>query len=261
MLHHLKLTARITSTFISPESGNPLAITPELLSGAILRDFPEIASAVRLRPADVIVRHDKDLFKENDLCYSEQSIFSVFTFTFLEGSPEKALTMPGSIVLTRSFEKKYFGKGPSLRRVLICDGKPFQVSAVIEDRPANSDLPIRALLYKDFSTITSWLGDDFAYTFVLFRGAPDLKRFTSHLAQLEKYTSAAMEEDGAKGYRMSFQTEMLKDVHFSTGNLGDTDNKGNRQFNTIFSVLAVFILLIALLNYINLSTTSAITFL
>lgn len=250
--------ARVTATLHSPESDVVLAITPPPLAGALVRDFPEIETAVRIEPAQAVFRQGKELFKEDDLCYSEQSLFSIFTFTFLEGAPGTALTAPGSIVLTRSFEKKYFGKTPGLGQTLICKGKNYRVTAVVADRPANSDIPIRAILYKDFSRSTDWVGEDFTvYTFTLFHNTPDWKHFTSRLPQLSEYARSQLEAAGAKGYRLSFQAERLSDLHFSTGKLGDTD-KGNRQFNTIFSVLAIFILLIALLNYINLSTTKAI---
>ncbi len=72
----------------------------------------------------------------------------------------------------------------------------------------------------------------------------------------DKYCQAELDNSGDKGYSVSFQVEALKDVHFSTGKLVDTP-KGNRQFNYMFSLLAAFILLIALLNYINLSTAKA----
>jgi len=251
--------ARLTSTFHTPESNVTLSSTPPPLAAAIVRDYPEIDSAVRIQPAETVFRLGNELFKEDDVCYSEQAIFSIFTFDFLEGSATGALTAPGSIVLTRSFEKKYFGKARALGQTLICDGKTCKVTAVIADRPANSNIPIRALLYRDYTKAIDWVNDDFEVnTFVLFRGKPDWKRFTNRLPQLEKYTRPAMEAAGAKGYGLSFQAEKLDEMHFSTGKLGDTDEKGNRQFNTIFSVLAVFILVIALLNYINLSTTKAI---
>ena len=250
--------ARVTSIFHSPESETVLAITPIPLAGALVRDFPEVESTVRIEPTEVIMRQGKELFKEEDCCFSEQSVFSIFSFTFLEGTATGALTMPGSIVLTRSFEKKYFGNAPALGKSLLCDGKTYKVTAVIADRPANSDLLIRALLYKDFPKSTDWVSDDFTtYTYVLFKKKPDMKRFVSRLPLFEKYSQPQLEAQGAKGYRLSFEAEMLRDLHFSTGKLADS-SKGNRQFNAIFSVLAIFILLIALLNYINLSTTKAI---
>ena len=250
--------ARLTCTLHSPESGTVLAATPKLLAPTMVRDYPEIDSAVRIQPTEAVFRLGGELFKE-DVCYSEQSIFSVFTFDFIEGSAAGALAAPGSIVISRGFEKKYFGKARALGQTLICDGKAWRVTAVFANRPANSNIPMAALLYKDYTKTTDWVQDDFdVFTFVLFRAKPDWKHFTSRLPQLEKYTKPAMEAAGAKGYRLSFQAEKLDDMHFSTGKLGDTDEKGNRQFNTIFSVLAIFILLIALLNYINLSTTKAI---
>lgn len=252
--------ARLTSSFHTPESDLTLAASPPPLAPAMVRDYPEIEAAVRIQPADdIIVRMGSALFKEGDACYSEQAIFSVFTFNFLEGQPAGALDAPGSMVISQDFEKRYFGKAQALGQTLICEGKPWRITAVFADRPANSNIPIRALLYRDYRKVTDWVNNDFdLMTFVLFRGKPDWKRFTSRLPQLERYTRPAMDAAGAKGYRLSFQAEKLTDLHFSTGDLGDEDDKGNRQFNTIFSVLAVFILLIALLNYINLSTTKAI---
>ncbi len=250
--------ARITATFHSPESATPLAITPILLTPFLIRDFPEIESAVRLQPADVVLRQGNEVFKQNDLCYSEQSIFNIFTFTFLEGSAKDALINPRSMVLSRSLEKKYFGGSRAIGQSLICDGLAYKITGVIANRPANSDIPILGLLYKDFSTARSWVDDDFSvYTFALFRGTPDWKHFTSRLPELEKYALPQLNDGGTKGYRISYQAEMLKDLHFSAGKLGDSP-KGNRQFNTIFSVLAIFILLVAILNYINLTTTKAI---
>lgn len=250
--------ARVTATFSSPESNTVLAITPTPLAGTLVRDFPELESAVRIQPAELIFRQQNQPLKEADLCYTEPSIFSIFTFTFLEGSADRALAAPGSIVLTRSFEKKYFGKARGLGQTLTCAGKTYKVTAVVDDRPANSDIPIRALLYKDFSKTTEWVGDGFdVYTFVLFHGKPDLPHFNARLPQVAaKYVQPQLDAAGAKGYRISFEMEMLKDLHFSQGKMEDTP-KGNRSFNTIFSALAVFILLLALLNYINLSTTKA----
>lgn len=258
--HNTKIDriARITSTFHSPESTTGLAITPMPLATAIVRDFPEIEAAVRIQQLDRIIRQGTQLFKEENLCNSEQAVFSIFSFTFLEGSADNALTAPGSIVLSRKLEKKYFGEEKALGKTIIIDGKSWKVTAVIADLPANSDLPIPALLYKDFSESSDWMGDDFSvFTYVLFRGQPNWKHFTDRLPQLSKYAQPQLDDQGARGYKLSFQAGHLKDVHFSTGELGDNP-KGNRQFNTIFSVLALFILIVALLNFINLSTTKAI---
>lgn len=257
--------ARLTTTLHSPETNTSLAGTSNPLAGTLVREFPEVESAVHIQPGEVDIRQGKDVLKEEDVCFSEESLFSIFSCTFLEGPATGALRKPGSIVLSRSMEQKYFGKTPALGHTLICNGKPCLVTAVIADRPANSDIPMRAILYKDFSKDPSWVGSLDAGTYVLFRTRPvasagrgSLSDFTARVNRaVSGYVQPQMEAAGAKGYSLTFEAETLEDVHFSTGKLGDQP-KGNRQFNRIFSALAVVILLIALLNYINLSTTRAI---
>ncbi|HEY6899985.1 MAG TPA: ABC transporter permease, partial [Puia sp.] len=247
---------RATCTFQSPESDVPLAIAPIPLARTLEKDYPEVEKTAVLQSITAIIRHDNELSKEDDFLYSETPVFDLFTFEFLKGSPNTALKDPGSIVLTRSLEKKYFPNSSALGRTLTCNSHPYKVTAVIADRPANSDIKIGALLYKDF-TSQDWIGDLSAYVFVLFRGKPDWQGFTKRMSSLSKYSQPQLDNAGAKGYHEFFQIEPLKDVHYSARKLGDTP-KGNRQLNAIFSALALFILLIALLNYINLSTTRAI---
>jgi putative ABC transport system permease protein len=248
--------ARVTSIIHSPESDLALAASPQPLGGALQRDYPEVEAVARLDDSSFAIRQGTDVFAAENFYFSEPSIFRIFLFRFLEGSAAHALTQPNSIVLTRSMEKKYFGDKPALGETLICNGSPWKVTAVIAERPANSDITIDALLSKDFKT-ADWNFDDFTcYTFVLFHQTPDLRGFNKKLASLDKYTRPMLDQAGAKGWAFRFEAEALRDMHFSQGKMMDT-SKGNRQFNRIFSALAVFILLIALLNYINLSTARA----
>lgn len=249
--------ARVTSIVHSPEVDLLLAPSSTPLAGALQRDFPEVQAAVRIEDTIAIIRQGSEVISEKNFCYSEPAIFSIFSFSFLEGSAAGALTQPHSIALSRSMEKKYFGARQALGQTMICNGMNYRVTAVYADRPANSDLTINALMAKDYSSVTDWVLDDFTtYTYVLFRHKPDLHRFNNKLAGLAKYTAPMLGQLGMKEWSIRFQAEALTDVHFSEGKLMDTP-KGNRLFNKIFSALAVFILLIALLNYINLSTARA----
>ena len=143
-------------------------------------------------------------------------------------------------------------------KTLVCDKHVFHVTGVIADRPANSDLKIDALLWKNFRATTAWMQDDFeVYTFVLFRGRPDIPALQRQLDVISRvYVQPELDNAQASAYHVRFEVERLADVHFSKGKINDSP-KGNRLFNTIFSALAVFILLVALLNYINLSTARA----
>jgi len=250
--------ARVTSVLRSPESDLVMATSPIVLAASLLKDCPELEAAVRFQDGEFAIRQGSEVTAAEHFYYSEPSVFSIFSFSFIEGSARGALKDPRSIVLTRRVAKKYFGSSPALGKTLLCNGQQYQVTAVIADLPPNSDLPIEGLVSKDFSPATKWAEDDFnTYTFVLFRNKPDLRRFNSRLpAVTGRYTGPELEQAGAKGYSFIFEAEPLREVHFSKGKLVDTP-KGNRPFNTIFSALAVFILVIALLNYINLSTAKA----
>ena len=248
--------ARVTTILHAPESDMALANSPSPLAAALLRDIPGIEATTRIEQTDVLVREAGEYHKSESFCYSEPSIFTVFTFTFLEGIPATALSAPGSIVLTRSMEKRYFGKDQALGRTMICNDKPWRVTGVIADRPPNSDIRINALLSKDYTTATTWMDDFSVETFVLFRQKPDLRRFTAKLPAIARYSRRELDSAGATGYSLAYEAEILTDVHFSKGKLQDNP-KGNRSFNRIFSWLAAGILLLALLNYINLSTARA----
>jgi putative ABC transport system permease protein len=230
-----------------------------LLAPVLLRDCPDIESTVRIEPRAFNIHRNDETIAVKDFCYSEQSIFSIFSFAFLEGSPPTALKNPHSIVLSRNAANTWFGKGPALGKTLVCNGETCQVTGVVADRPGNSDLPISALVYKDWSSKTSWINSDFdIYTFVLFRNTPNVQAFNDKLPKLtRRYIQPELDQQNLKGYHFDFMAEKLADMHFSKGKLEDTP-KGDRQFLTIFSWLAIFILLIALLNYINLSTAKAV---
>lgn len=273
--------ARVTSIFHAPGTELNFATSNIPLAGALVRDCPQVEAAARIEPDDIIVRRadrgntiapgtdpmsrgaggtslPDELVSEKHFVYSEQAVFSLFYFSFLEGSAGTALTEPYSMVLTESTARKYFGGGPAMGKTLVCDKHSFRVTGVIADRPANSDIKIDALLWKNFQATTSWMQDDFeVYTFVLFHGRPDLPALRRQLDVISRiYIQPELDSSDASAYRVRYEVEMLRDMHFSKGKI-DNSPKGDRQFNTIFSALAVFILLVALLNYVNLSTARA----
>lgn len=251
--------ARVTTTLHAPGSDDMLfGTSPYPLADALKRDFPEVVATARLEQNQTVIKHNGELITETDFFLTDQYIFSLFDYSFIEGAAANALRQPRSIVLTASVAKKYFGEAPALGKTLICDGEPTRVTGVIANPPGNSDIRFTALLYYNFAKKKTWLEDFPVYTFVLFNQRPDLKGFERKMKLVaDKYCKAELDQDGGGvGYSVNFFLEPLSDVHFSKGKLVDTP-KGNKQFNYIFSLLAAFILIIALLNYINLSTARA----
>jgi putative ABC transport system permease protein len=253
--------ARVTTRMHTPESDLVIATSPVMLAGTLKRDYPEVESSARLLNASASVKSNNEIFSEGSFYKTDQNIFSVFSFDFLQGSSTGALQNPRSIVITETIAKKYFRKGTALGKIMICNGENLQVTGIIKDRPANSDMKIDALLSADFSKTTVWMDDFDNFTFILFYKKPDLKQFQHKLVDLSrKYIQPELDAGGGPGgagrYKLEFELEPLGAVHFSAGKLEDMP-KGNKQFNYVFSLLAVFILIIALLNYINLSTAKS----
>jgi putative ABC transport system permease protein len=249
--------ARITGTVHAPESDIVMAPTPALLAPTLQKDYPEVAAAVRLEKSIQTLRQRNDYFREENFYWTDPSVFSVFSFDVLEGSLTGALDKPHTIVITSRIARKYFGNSSPIGKIMVCNNENRLVTAVIKDRPANSDIKIDALLSHDYSAVTEWMDGFSAYTFVLFHKKTNAKTFEKKLVSLsKKYVQPELDKAGAPNYKTEFLVEPLSDVHFSQGKHDDTP-KGNRQYNYVFSILAVFILLIALLNYINLSTAKA----
>ncbi len=249
--------ARATVLLHGPESDMAMASSPVPLADASKRNYPEVESAVRLEQDPQIMKYKNDVIKESGFYKTDQTVFSIFTFEFKEGNSSTALQNLRSIVLTESTEKKYFGEGPALGKTMNCNGQDWLVTGVVRDRPVNSDIPIDALMSCEYSKIKGWLTDISVFTFILFKNKPNLKKFESKLNELSaKSIQPEWSSVGAADYTLRFQLEPMSNVHFSQGKLEDTP-KGNKQFIYIFSVLAVVILVIALLNYINLSTAKS----
>lgn len=247
---------RITSRLTGPETDMAVATSPTPLAGLLKKDFPEIAGAARFQPAEPVFKIGEQLFSEKNVYFSEPEVFRIFSYTFLQGNAQTALSKPNSLVLTEQLATKYF-KGPALGKTIVCNRERYEVTGVIRDLPTNSDLKINALLSKRFPEDEAWLEDFPNFTFALFRSDPVVADFNKKLNNItQRYIRAEFKAAKASEWSLHFQTELLKDVHYSETKLADTP-KGDRSYNYLFSVLAVFILLIALLNYVNLSTARA----
>lgn len=248
---------RVTTTmhFLESDLVSATYLTP--LADVLQREYPEVEATVRLEPSLQVVSWSSEHFREEAFYKADQSVFFIFSFDFLEGTIDGALQNPNSIVITKTIAKKYFGAAPALGKTMRCNNKVLQVTGVVKDRPSNSDIRIDALLSANFSQVTSWIDNFSVYTFILFKEKPNLKNFEHKIAEIsKKYVQPELNARGASDFKAQFELEPLSEVHFSKGKIGDTP-KGDRQFNYIFSLLAVCILIIALLNYINLSTAKA----
>jgi putative ABC transport system permease protein len=248
---------RVVSDIKTPEAPIYLAKSPVPLAIELKSHYPEVKDAARLLPTEAIIKYDGHILRETNVYFSEPSVFNVLGFPLLQGDPKDLLGAPNSAVITRTVARKYFGKESPLNRTIKCNGQDYTIKGVMEDLPGNSDLKVSILLSRDYSASKDWVENLTVYTYVLFNQVPDQAAFEKKLVSIANtFANPAMKALGAEGYSFEFKVEPLSAIHYARSRMEDSP-KGNRQLVYLFSFLAIIVLAIALLNYVNLLTARA----
>jgi putative ABC transport system permease protein len=234
--------------------------TQHPLGPTLKRDFPEVEESVRL------VNDGKDMFQLNDqrlyidkVFYADSTVFKVFTYPFLEGDPRTALVAPHSMVLTQSVAKQYFGKstgivGQSLRND---KGDVFKITGVIKDVPMNSHLRFNILLSvstmgKDFDDPNQGWGGFNIFTYVLLKPNVDPAAFEKKLLPMyDKHMAPIFAKYNIK---IHYGVQPVAAIHLRSDFQGEPEELGSISYIYIFASVALFMLLIACINYMNLTT-------
>ena len=243
------------------------AFTYPAVAAALKRDFPQIEETVRFRKQWGVVRHGDNKYSEDGLfMFADPAVLKVFTFSFEKGSPKQAFAQPSDIIITESTAKKYFGDENPINQTLSFDHDDYIVSAVIQDLPANSHIhfnilgninkyaaDVRRLQNRDMET--SWIWSDF-YTYILLKPGTDVNVIRAALPDFaQRYMGTLFKKEG---YTVDFRLQPLKDIHLHSSYDYEFPGNGNFSYLRYLAIAAIFILLIAWINYINLSTARAI---
>ncbi len=246
---------RVT-TKLHSETATELTAWSDAYLGPHLKElYPEVEESVGIvkMRGKTIVSHDGKSFPEELLYRVEKSYFRIFSHLWISGDPTTALSKPRSIVLTKKMANKYFGDEKPIGQSIDIGGDNYLVTGIIKNPPSHSDLIFDGLLSTDkeyLAESTFW-----CTTFILFRHAADANGFEKKLDfACKKYLDP---ESAETGTTFSYQMELLTDVHFGDDKLFDTP-KGNRSSAYVFTVIALFILCIACVNYVNLSFAQSI---
>ncbi|MBX2925846.1 MAG: ABC transporter permease [Chitinophagaceae bacterium] len=235
-----------------------LALTSPPFAEAFKRTFPEVREAVRLdaEGGGTITYNDKHV-KEGSIFFADSSFFRVFEHHFIYGN-ESALDKPGSIVITKSLALKIFGDvsvAPG-KTILFGDRSPNLVTAVIEDVPVNSHFTFSAIRRMPPTDNNQW-GQSYLYTYLLLNDEAGIQKLNAKLpAFFDQYLRADIERVAGKG-QFYLELQPLTSIHLHS-NLGyEIAANGSMRHIWMFSLVAAFILIIASINYINLSTARA----
>jgi len=219
-----------------------MAVTCGPLADYMKTNFPDIVNAARYMPYEgsVFKYHDKILKIEKG-AFADPDFFKMFSFSFFRGSPKTALSNLNEIVITESTAKKFFGNKNPVGKTLLVDAKdPLIVSAVIKNIPANSQL----LKYVGFP-IDDWSSAGFN-TFIQIKGRTDIEKLNKQIAGIMSKQIS--------GFNRKLFLQPLTDIHLNTDFAYDLPGIGDKKYIYIFSAIALFLILIACINYINLST-------
>lgn len=241
-----------TPTDIINGKGPSWAVPPHM------DEFPEVENAVRVLNDVILFRKDNIKFNESESLWADSEFFTVFDFKLYKGDPKTVLKEPYSIVLSESSAKKYFGdKDPIGQTILITnDAHPATVTGVMEDIPENSQIQgdvvvSMATITKEFAKgIDNQWGNYGPYAYLLLKPNTDAKVLEDKFpAFLEKHNGKEMER--IQMYP-TLLLEPLKEVYLKSNRGGFVSGNINNVY--IFSVVAFLILLIACINFINLTT-------
>jgi putative ABC transport system permease protein len=237
-------------------------------ASAFVEEFPEVEAAVRMQRWDEsLIRIDDRKFIETKIALADSGFFDVFSLKLLEGDPRKVLSQPNMVVLTRSQTQKYFGNEEAVGKHLRIgnDSTLYTITGIMEDVPENSHFEFNILIsflthpraHDDF-----WLSNSFA-TYILLRKNASVKTVESKIPQIiEKYVGPQVEKvlgmdlqafaDAGNQYGIFMQP--LSDIHLNPEIDSDFKRPSDRKYIYIFSAIAFIILIVAGINYMNLST-------
>ncbi|MFT3935014.1 MAG: ABC transporter permease [Chitinophagaceae bacterium] len=231
--------------------------TPVPLGPALKKDYPEVEEAVRLIGNGKFMFKSGELkFYEEKVFYADSNVFNVFTHQFIEGNPQTALNLPNSLVLTQTLAEKYFGKNKTYYGRVLQGSKNenYTVTAVVKDVPKNSHLIFTTLISRN--TLPPNYGDSWGSfginTYVLLKPNTSAVVFENKLKALyDKYLASIFTQFNVK---IDFVVQNITAIHLHSETAGEPEETGSMSYIYIFSAVAFFMLLIACINYMNLTT-------
>ena len=256
-------------------TGNPQTRTPHPMAQALAKDFAEVESAVSLSPIwapgltrqKFAFRYGEKRFEENEVFSADSTFFAVFSFPLIKGDPQTALRSPTSLVLTERMAKKYFGAEEPLGKVLtINNSVDLQVTGVMQDVPAAShmhfDFLISYVLLKMRETGSYYTWDDFGhYNYIKLAPTADPKSLEAKIPGWFLTYNKWPAEDIAelKSGQAAFRLQPITDIHLRSHLKWELEPNSDSAYVYLFSAIAVFVLFIACINFMNLATARSAT--
>ncbi|PSL28725.1 ABC transporter permease [Dyadobacter jiangsuensis] len=235
---------------------------------ALLRDYPGVEAYTRLSSnGTFLVKNGEKRFLEERVIFTDSNFFNFFSIPLLKGDANNVLKEPKTLVLTRSMALKYFGNQDPIGKSLdMGNSGAFRVTGVCEDVPSNSHFH-----YNFFGSMKSvTLGDKWlssgAHTYILLHKGYPVEKLSAQMPQMvrkyigpeiQEFLGMSYDEYLRKGDKFGLGLQALTDIHLTSNLENELEGNSNIKYIYIFTAIAAFILLIACINFMNLSTAGS----
>lgn len=250
------------------------ALSTQWVSGAAYvgqfskENFPEVEEFVRMRKMNAVLRYinpqgNPIRFKETNVITATPSILDVFSIDLLEGDKATALDEAHEVIISESIAQKYFGDESPIGKTFTLDERnDFNVTGVYQDFPENSHF--KAKIIFSYETVVGWYGEgaitawdwDGFYNYVQLAPNTDYKEVSKKITKAANETNA--ENWGSYGHSVVFNLQPLEDIHLYSNFIGEFETPGSGDTVYFLLLISFFVILIAWINYINLSTARSI---
>ncbi len=236
------------------------AVAPPSLAYALKTQIPAIQNATRVTSVQKMITVGAKKFDEKNIFYADSNFLQIFNYPLLKGNVATALSLPNSIVLTEATAKKYFGNADAaMNKTIYIDndikGANLIVTGVLKNIPANSHLQPDMLIPMELYDKVN--GAQYGWTnfdvYVYFQLKDAVAPTASNLNNINRQVNEIYKQNN-KEFAVSFTAQPLTDIHLHSHCLLDVANNGNYAYVQIFALAAIFIIIIACINFMNLAT-------
>jgi putative ABC transport system permease protein len=245
---------RVSAKITEPDDQFTWNVAQIPMGPQVVQDYPEVQSFVRFinMPRSLYKYEDKEYIEE-DFYYADSTLFDIFSYKVLKGEVLTAVKDPGKIVLTETAAARYFGSTDPIGKTLTAGDNTFEVTGIIEDVPSNSHFRFDAVSARNNlpKQLGSW-GNFGVFTYLLFPQNLDVKAFETKIQGMyDAHMKTIFEPLKIK---IEYILEPITKIHLYSTNPGEPEPTGSITYVIIFGIVALFLILIAAMNYMNLST-------
>ena len=256
---------RVRNDRIYSDKHDKSAGCPPALAPTLKKEFPEVLESARLRGTEVVYVNPEKGIAENldQVFHADPSFLKIFSFPMLQGSAESVLNEPYTVIISETISEKYFGENDPIGKVITLTNEygkhDYKVTGIFKDIPQNSHVKFNMLIsYKTLVAQNNraeyYWGWNAFNTYILLAPGTEVKSLESKFpAMIEKY------KNYESSYKRQYLLQSLKDIHLYSDLRFEHEVNGSANSVRFLSIIAAFVLILAWVNYINLSTSRSLT--